>query len=77
MIIKATWLSVGWTSLVIMSPENGDTTYLVTERGAGYQLHSLKDDELWLVGPRGSVSYLTWLVDARIRREASVSCKAA
>ncbi len=53
----------GETSLVIMSPDNAITTYLITERGAGYQPHLLKDDELWLVStsaaPETSLGGLT------------------
>ena len=81
-------LPAGWTqetfespagevSLVVMSPDDAETTYLVTQSGAGFQLDLLISDELSLVGKCQSVGHLAWLIDARIRREAPVSRRAA
>ena len=81
-------LPAGWTqetsespdgevSLVIMSPGDAATTFLVTRDGAGYQLDMLEDDELWLVAKCNSVGHLAWLVDARIRLKTSVWRRAA
>ena len=67
----------GAASLVIMSPDDAATTFLITGNGAGYQIELLKDDELWLVGKCNSVADLAWLLDTRIRLEHSVSRRAA
>jgi hypothetical protein len=67
----------GELSLVIMSPDGGATTLLVTVNGAGYRFHALREDELWLLGECNSVGRLAWLVDSQIRLETSISRRVA
>ena len=67
----------GELSLVVMSPDDGATTFLVTANGDGYRLHTLEDDELWLLGECNSVVRLAWLVGSQIRLVPAVFHRAA
>ena len=67
----------GVASLVIMSPGDATTTFLVTEGGAGLQLDLLEDDELRHVGRTRCVGHLAWLLEARIRFGGSVFLRVA